>query len=104
MQKVAIKLKRLYAKRDKKKKKNNKKKTLALSAFSAPCPIITISASYLLATNSKITVISTGKKVNLRRPDKSRLETLVKKGCYFICKKQDYTNRNCLYKKKIKQF
>ena len=101
---MAIKLKRLYAKKDKKKKKNNKKKTLALSAFLASRPIIIILAPYLLATNNKIAVINTSKKVNLRCLNKSRLEILVKKKRCFICNKQDYTSRNCPYKKEIKQF
>jgi len=83
---VATKLKQLYAKKDKKKKKDNKKKTPALLAFSAPRPTITISASYLLAINSKIAVTNTGKKVNLRRPNKFWLKTLVKKGYCFIYK------------------
>jgi len=43
-------------------------------------------AFYLLATNNKIIIINTSKKVNLRRPDKSQLETLVKKRRYFIYK------------------
>jgi len=59
----------------------------ALSAFFAPYLITTALASRLLASNSKIAVTSTGKKVNLRRPKKSRLKTLIKKGYYFICKK-----------------
>ena len=83
---MAIKLKRLYVKRDKKKKKNDKKKMPALSAFSAFCPITTALVSRLLVTNSKITVISIGKKVNLRRPNKFWLKILVKKGYCFICK------------------
>ena len=84
---MATKLKRLYTKRDKKKKKDDKKKTLALSAFLAPYPIITVSASYLPAINNKTAVTSINKKVNLRRPDKSWLKTLVKKGRCFIYKK-----------------
>ena len=84
---MAIKLKRLYAKKDKKKEKDNKKKMLALLAFLAPCPTIIALAFRLLATNSKIAVTSTGKKVNLRCPDKFWLKILVKKGRYFICKK-----------------
>jgi len=83
---MATKLKRLYTKRDKKKEKDNKKKTSALSAFLAPRLIITASVSRLLAINSKTAVTSIGKKVNLRRPDKSRLKTLVRKGYCFICK------------------
>ena len=67
---MAIKLKRLYTKKDKKKKKDNKKKTPALLAFLAPCPIITVSAFRLLATNNKTAVINISKKVNLRRPNK----------------------------------
>jgi len=59
-------------------------------------------ASYLLAINSKTAVINTGKKINLRRPNKSRLKTLIKKGRYFIYKKQNYISRDCLYKRKIK--
>ena len=110
---MVIKLKQLYAKKDKKKKKDNKKKTPALSAFSAPRPTTTASASRPLATtasasrplatNSKTAVTSTGKKINIRRPDKSRLKTLVKEGRCFIYKEQDYTSRNCPHKKKIKQ-
>jgi len=57
-----------------------------LLAFLALCPIITALASRLLIINNKIAVISTGKKVNLYRPDKSRLKTLIKKECCFIYK------------------
>jgi len=86
-QKMAIKLKRLYAKRDKEKKKNNKKKTPVLLAFLAPCPTIIASAFRLLAINNKIAVISIGKKVNLRRPNKFWLKILIRKERCFICKK-----------------
>ena len=58
----------------------------ALLAFSAPRSIITISASYLLAINNKIIIISISKKINLRRPNKFRLKTLIKKGYCFIYK------------------
>jgi len=65
------KVKEIKRKKKKKKKKDNKKKTFALLAFLAPCPITTVLVFRLLATNSKIAVTSTGKKVNLRRPNKS---------------------------------
>jgi len=69
------------------KKKDDKKKTLALLAFFAPYPITTVLISCLLVINSKTTVISISKKVNLRRPNKFRLKTLIKKEYYFIYKK-----------------
>ena len=59
---------------------------LALLAFSAFYPITIILAFYLLAINNKTAVISTGKKINLRCPDKFWLEILIKKGRYFIYK------------------
>jgi len=77
----------LYAKKDKKKKKDNKKKIPILAAFFAFYPIITILASRLLIINSKITVINTSKKVNLRCPDKFWLKILIRKKRCFICKK-----------------
>jgi len=76
----------LYAKKDKEKKKDNKKKIFALSAFLAPYLITTASAFYLLAINSKIAVISIGKKVNLRRFNEFWLKLLVKKEYCFIYK------------------
>jgi len=103
VQKVATKLKRLYAKGIK-KKKDNKKKMSVLLVFFAFCLIIIILAFRLLVINSKIAIISIGKKVNLRCLNKFRLKFLVKKGYCFICKEQDYTSCDCLYKGEIKQF
>ena len=102
-QKVATKLKRSYAKRDKEKEKDDKKKTPASSALSAPRPTTTASASRPPATNNKTAVTSTGKKVNLRRPDESRLETLVREGRCFICEEQDHTSRDCPHKGEVEQ-
>ena len=59
----------------------------ALLAFLAPYLITTVLAFRLLATNSKIAVTNTSKKINLRRPNKFQLKTLIKKKYCFIYKK-----------------
>jgi len=61
---MAIKLKQLYTKKD--KKKDNKKKTPALLAFFALYLTTIILISYLLTINSKTVVTNTSKKINLR--------------------------------------
>jgi len=74
-----------------------------LLAFSIPYLTTTILAFYLLAINSKIAVINTGKKVNLRRPDKSWLKTLVKENTALFVRNRT-TPAAIAPIKKIKQF
>jgi len=52
----------------------------------APRPITTISASRLLATNSKTAITNISKEINLYCPNKSYLKTLIKKNIALFIK------------------
>jgi len=76
----------------------------AFLTFFAPRLITIALASYLLATNSKIAIISMSKKINLRRFNKSWLKILIKKGRYFIYKNRTIPAAIACIKEKLNSF